>query len=156
MSLKAKMAAKRAAKEQQAAERQLVKAGRSSKEIVAKLRADRSPINLDLLAKSAAMFDPANDNGGIDQLLDKPHFAAMHAMVREQLEGDWMSDFRKLLDAVKPVHRLQAQAMTFEQWLAYGYAAGLDERGLMQALQVVLIFRKSLDRNKLVKPKLRG
>lgn len=156
MSLKLKMAADRAAKEQKRAEKQLAGAGKSVRKVVEALRADRSPINLDLLAKAAEAFAPNNDGGEIDQLLDKPHFAMMHAMVRDQLEGDWMAEFRRLLEVVKPVHRLQAQVVTLDQWFIYGMEAQLDEKGLQQALQVVFIFRKSLDRNKLVKPRSRG
>lgn len=156
MGLSQKLAAKRAAKEQRRAERQLTKSGDTAGQVVAGLRADRSPIDLAMLAKAAEMFSGDNDNEVMDTLLDKPHFRLMHAAAKEQLEGDWMGDFRKLLDVVKPIHKMQAQAVTLDQWKAYGFEAGLDEKGLLQGLQVIQIFRKSLDRNKLSKPRSRG
>ena len=152
MGLSEKLALKRAAKEQKRAERQLVKAGKTGEQIIASLNKDRSPINLEGIAKTAELFNPSQKSEVIEKLLDKAHYKAMYATVKEQLEGDWMDDFKKLLKAVPAVKGMQAQVISWKSWQEYGLAAGLDEKGLVQALQVILIFRKAGDMNKLAKP----
>ena len=156
MSLSERMAQSRLQKEQKRAERQLVKMGKSGEAVVASLRADRSPINLSDIEKVAGIFTDAERKDVVDELLDTPRFKAMYAMVKEYLTGDWSAEFRRLLNAVPPARRMQAQAISWDEWQGYAKDAGLDEKGLLQALQVIVIFRKSLDRNQVSKPKMRG
>ena len=155
MSLKERMAQNRLRNEQKRAERQLVKMGKSGEAVVASIRADRSPVNLGDIEKIAGIFTDAEKKDIVDKLLDTPRFKAMYAMVKEYLTGDWSADFRRLLNSVPPARRLQAQAISWEDWQQYGKEAALDERGLLQAIQVIVIFRKSLDRNQVSKPKMR-
>ena len=155
MSLKERMAQNRLRNEQKRAERQLVKMGKSGEAVVASIRADRSPVNLGDIEKIAGIFTDAEKKDIVDKLLDTPRFKAMYAMVKEYLTGDWSAVFRRLLNSVPPARRLQAQAISWEDWQQYGKEAALDERGLLQAIQVIVIFRKSLDRNQVSKPKMR-
>ena len=156
MSLKEKMAAGRAAKDQKRAERQVVAAGKSAGSIVESLRKDRSPIDLVLIEKAAGVIADAQTGQSsevMDQLLDSTKHRLMFKAVEEYLAGDWIADFRSLLNAVPALYRSQAQIIKLEQWQEFGRNAGLDEAGLVQALQVIFIFRKSFDRNQLVKPR---
>lgn len=155
MSLKDKLAANRAAKDQKRAERQVVSAGKSASSIVDSLRKDRSQIDLILIEKAAGIISDAQsgqDKRIMDQLLDNAKHKLMFKAVEEYLSGDWAADFRKLLNSVPASHRRQAQIIKLEQWQEYGRSAGLDETGLVQALQVIFIFRKTFDRNQLSKP----
>lgn len=156
MSLKEKMAANRAAKEQKRADRQVASAGKSSAEIVDNLRKDRSQIDLILIETAAGVIADAQSgksNVVVDKLLDNAKHKLMFKAVEEFLADDWIGEFRRLLNAVPAQLRRQAQVLKLDQWKEFSLSAGLDERGLVQALQVIFIFRKSFDRNQLVKPR---
>lgn len=144
MSLKEKMAARRAAKEQKSAERQLIKAGESGESLARTISSMRQPLNLKNIEESAAVFDPNSENSEvIDKLLSKPKEKAMYLMVREELQGDWMADFRRLLSVMPQVAILQGQTLSWEDWRKYADMAGLDEKALTQALQLIVVFRKA-------------
>jgi hypothetical protein len=156
MGLKEKMAASRAAKEQKLAERQVASAGKTAETIVDNLRKDRSQINLLLIEKVAGVISDAQskeDNEVMNKLLDSAKHKLMYKAVEEYLSGDWMLDFKKLLKAVPGTFLRQAQVIKVDQWREYAVKAGIDEVGLVQALQVIFIFRKSFDRNQVSKPK---
>lgn len=144
MSFSEKLAAKRALKEQRAAEKQLIQAGESGESLVRKIGAIRQPLNLEAIESSASVFDPNSENAHkIDELLRKPKERAMYAMVREHLTGDWMGDFRKLLAVLSRIQIMQGQSLSWDDWRAAADKAGLDEKQLTQALQVVFVFQKA-------------
>ena len=147
MGLSERMAAARAKKEQHSAERQARKLGDTGESIVKSLQSNRSRINLNNLDLVAGAFADAASDNIIEKLLDNAKHKLMYAMVKEYLEGDWMSEFRKLLAVVPADRRLMGQAITWQDWQAYSVKASLDERELVQALRVIAIFRDALDRN---------
>ena len=67
----------------------------------------------------------------------------MYMMVKEELQGDWMAEFRKLLSVMPQVAIMQGQTLSWEDWRRYADEAGLDEAGLTQALKVIVVFRKA-------------
>lgn len=156
MSLSERMAKKRMANEQKRAERQLTKMGKSGEAVVASLREDRSPINLNEIDKIVGIFADAESKDLVEELLDKPRFKIMYAMVKDELTGNWSEEFRRLLSVVPADRRLQAQAISWQDWQGYAKDASLDEAGMLDALKVIAIFRKSMDRNQVSKPKMRG
>ena len=144
MSLKAKMAAQRAKKEQRFAERQLVKAGETGESLARSIAVMRTPLNLKRIEEAASIFDPNSENAElIDELLRKPKEKAMYMMVKEELQGDWMAEFRRLLSVMPQVAIMQGQTLSWEDWRGYADEAGLDEAGLTQALKVIVVFRKA-------------
>lgn len=149
MGLSEKLALQRAKKEQVRAERQLIKAGKSAKGIALTLSKDRTPILLKDIQTSAELFDPNKDNELIERLLDKPKYKAMYKIVKEELEGDWIQDFKSLLAAVPANKSMQAQSITWDEWQSYGKVASLDEKSLFQGLQVIHVFRKAMDPNQI-------
>ena len=152
MSLKEKMAVLRSAKEQKFAERQVASAGKTVEAIVGNLRKDRSQINLLLVEKVAEIiFDAQSkkDNEVMNKLLDSVKYRLMYKAVEEYLSGNWMVDFKNLLQAVPGIFLKQAQVIKVDKWREYAVKAGIDEVGLVQALQVIFIFRKSFDRNQI-------
>ena len=64
-------------------------------------------------------------------------------MVREELQGDWMADFRRLLSVMPQVAMMQGQTLSWNDWRKYADMAGLDEKALTQALQLIVVFRKA-------------
>lgn len=149
MSLKAKMAAKRLKKEQAIAERQLIKAGESGESLAKGIASMKTPLNLENIAESAAVFDPNSEKSEIiDELLKRPKEKAMYSMVREELRGDWMADFRRLLSVMPKVSIMQGQTLSWADWKRYGDEAGLDEKQLVQALQLITVFRKAENKRK--------
>ena len=144
MSLKAKMAAKRALKEQKFADRQFKKVAQTGEALSAEIAANSGKLDLNVLEDVAREFGDASGNSQLmDALMSKPKNRIMYEAVKEHLEGDWMADFRKLLAEVPISRRSHAQNLTWEEWRGYGDAAGLDEKQMVQALQVIVIFRKS-------------
>lgn len=144
MSLKAKMAAQRAKKEQRFAERQLIKAGETGESLARSISSMRQPLNLKRIEDAAAIFDPNSQNAEvIEKLLSKPKEKAMYLMVKDELQGDWMADFRRLLSVMPQVAIMQGQTLSWEDWRGYADQAGLDEKGLTQALKLIVVFRKA-------------
>lgn len=147
MGLSERMAAARVKKEQHIAERQTRKIADTGEAIVKSLESNRSRVNLNNLELVAEAFAEAQSNNTIEKLLDNAKHKIMYGMVKEYLEGDWMSEFRKLLSVVPADRRLMGQAITWQDWQKYAVKAGLEERELVQALRVIMIFRDALDRN---------
>lgn len=144
MSLKAKMAAQRAKKEQRFAERQLIKAGETGESLARSISSMRQPLNLKRIEDAAAIFDPNSQNAEvIEKLLSKPKEKAMYLMVKDELQGDWMADFRRLLSVMPQVAIMQGQTLSWDEWRGYADQAGLDEKGLTQALKLIVVFRKA-------------
>ncbi|WP_298843078.1 hypothetical protein [uncultured Salinicola sp.] len=144
MSLKAKMAAQRAKKEQRFAERQLIKAGETGESLARSISSMRQPLNLKRIEDAAAIFDPNSQNAEvIEKLLSKPKEKAMYLMVKDELQGDWMADFRRLLSVMPQVAIMQGQTLSWDDWRGYADQAGLDEKGLTQALKLIVVFRKA-------------
>ena len=144
MSLKAKMAAQRAKKEQRFAERQLIKAGETGESLARSISSMRQPLNLKRIEDAAAIFDPNSQNAEvIEKLLSKPKEKAMYLMVKDELQGDWMADFRRLLSVMPQVAIIQGQTLSWDDWRGYADQAGLDEKGLTQALKLIVVFRKA-------------
>lgn len=149
MSLKAKMAERRALKEQKQAERQLIKVGDTGEALAKNIASMRQPLNLKRIEDAASIFDPNSENSElIDKLLSKPKEKAMYMMVREELQGDWMADFRRLLSVMPQTAILQGQTLSWDEWRGYGDKAGLDEKGLTQALKLIVVFRKAENQRK--------
>jgi hypothetical protein len=147
MSLKAKMAAQRAKKQQKFAERQLLKAGETGESLARNIAAMRTPLDLRRIEEAASVFDPASDKAAlVDELLSRPKEKAMYMVVKEELQGDWMADFRRLLAAMPMMAIMQGQTLSWDDWRGYADKAGLDENGLTQALKVIYVFRKADNR----------
>ena len=104
----------------------------------------RQPLNLKRIEDAAAIFDPNSQNAEvIEKLLSKPKEKAMYLMVKDELQGDWMADFRRLLSVMPQVAIMQGQTLSWDDWRGYADQAGLDEKGLTQALKLIVVFRKA-------------
>ena len=147
MSLKEKLAAKRAAKEQRLAEKQFSMTGKTAEQIARAISEKRNPVNIDLIISAASMFDPNQRNEEfLNALLSKPKERLMYEMVKEHLEADCMSDLKKVGEVISPAQRLNLQSMSWDDWRAAADRAGLDEKSLKGVLQIVAVFRDSLNR----------
>ena len=104
----------------------------------------RQPLNLKRIEDAAAIFDPNSENAAlVEELLRKPKEKAMYMMVKEELQGDWMADFRRLLSVMPSMAIMQGQTVSWQAWREYADKAGLDEEALTQALKLIVVFRKA-------------
>lgn len=142
MSLKEKLAAKRALKEQKRAESQLLQVEMDSKKLVEKISENRAPFDVDGIAQAASMIDPVSgDKAFIEEFLSKKKNLALYAVVKEYLQGDWMAQFKLLISGMTTLEKKNPQMLKWEDWRRLADNAGLDEAGLSQALFLITVFR---------------
>lgn len=150
------MAARRVAKEQKFAEKQLATKGKTSKEIANLLVSNRNPISIDTILSAASKFDGSPENQEfIETLLNKPKQRVMYEFVKEHLQGDWLVDLNKISDVLSPGQSMNLQTISWEDWRAIADKAGLEEAGLKNVLQVIAVFRDGISKQNMAPKKLR-
>lgn len=130
-------------KEQKRAERIGVKTTATGEGLVATLGRGRqiSADDLKRMEKAVAVFRDGGEE--LEKVLDnlKLHHKTMYKMVQDELQGDWMGSFGRLVAGVPAARRFRPFNITWPEWLQIGMEAGMNEEEVVSALKVMLVFR---------------
>lgn len=130
-------------KEQKRAERIGVKTTSTGEGLVATLGKGRqiSADDLKRMEQAVAVFRDGGDE--LQRVLDnlKTHEKALYKIVQDELKGDWMGAFGRLVTAIPHVKRFRPFAITWPEWRQIGLEAGMNEEQVVDALKVMLVFR---------------
>lgn len=130
-------------KEQKRAERIGVKTASTGEGLVATLGKGRQ-INADDLKRmeqAVSLFQKGGEE--LDKVIDnlKLHHKTMYKMVQDELQGDWMGAFGRLVEAIPAARRFRPFTITWPDWKQIGMEAGMNEEDVVSALKVMLVFR---------------
>lgn len=143
LGLKEKMARDRAAKEQKRAERMSLKSLRTGDDLVGALRKGRQVSESDLkrIVTAVTVFHEGGDDKQrvIDGL--KPAQRVMYEVVKNELKGEWMGSFLKLIESLPDEKRFRPYTITWPEWREFGMHAGMTDEQTSDALKVMLVMR---------------
>jgi hypothetical protein len=130
-------------KEQKRAERMGVKTIATGEGLVAQLGKGRQISDGDLkrMEQAVAVFRDGGEE--LDRVVEnlKLHQKAMYKMVQDELKGDWMGAFGRLVGAIPAARRFRPFAISWPEWRQIGLEAGMNEEEVVDALKVMLVFR---------------
>ena len=130
-------------KEQKRAERIGVKTVSTGEGLVATLGKGRqiSADDLKRMEQAVAVFRDGGEE--LERVLEnlKLHEKAMYKIVQDELKGDWMGAFGRLVAAIPAVKRFRPFAISWPEWRQIGLEAGMNEEEVVDALKVMLVFR---------------
>lgn len=130
-------------KEQKRAERIGVKTTSTGEGLVATLGKGRqiSADDLKRMEQAVAVFRDGGEE--LERVLEnlRLHQKAMYNLVQEELKGDWMGAFGRLVAAIPAAKRFRPFAITWPEWRQIGLEAGMNEEEVVDALKVMLVFR---------------
>ncbi len=143
LSLKEQRERENLRKEQKRAERMGVKTLATGQSLVAELSKGRQISEGDLkrMEKAVDVFRTGGEE--LDRVLEnlKVHQKAMYKIVQEELKGDWMGAFGKLVAGIPAAKRFRPFAITWPEWRQIGLEAGMNEEQVVDALKVMMVFR---------------
>ncbi len=143
LSLKERREREALRKEQKRAERIGVKTTSTGEGLVATLGKGRqiSADDLKRMEKAVAVFRDGGEE--LERVLEnlKLHQKAMYNLVQDELQGDWMGAFGRLVEAIPASKRFRPFAITWPEWRQIGLEAGMNEEDVVSALKVMLVFR---------------
>ena len=143
LSLKERREREALRKEQKRAERIGVKTTSTGEGLVATLGKGRqiSADDLKRMEQAVAVFRDGGEE--LERVLEnlRLHQKAMYNLVQEELKGDWMGAFGRLVAAIPAAKRFRPFAITWPEWRQIGLEAGMNEEEVVDALKVMLVFR---------------
>lgn len=137
MSFSERRAQQQAKKAQKRAEKQALKADLSGAQIAKKLAGKR--LNLVEIDRAAAVFD----EGGpvFDKLMKSPKHRGLYELAKDWLEGPWLENFRRMVNAIPAAERGRVHTFSWEDWKSYGERSGFDESGTEGVLRTLYVFK---------------
>lgn len=143
MSFKERRERERLQKEQKRAERIGVNTLATGESLVATLGKGRqiSSSDLERMEKAVEVFQIGGEE--MDRVKEnlKLHHKALFKIVEEELKGDWMGSFGRLVKAIPQARRFRPFAISWPEWKQIGMEAGMNEEDVVAALKVMLVFR---------------
>lgn len=132
-----------AKKEQRRAERLGVKSAATGEKLVATLSRGRQISSEDLKRMEMAVGIFRDGGPELERVLDnmKRHQAVLYKMVEDELKGDWMTLFGRLIASIPKAREFRPFSITWPEWRQFGMEAGMNEEEVVQALKVMLVFR---------------
>lgn len=157
MSLKEKLAAKRAQKEQKEAEKQLNIVGKTAEGTANLIAAEHNPIDLDKIISAANQFAEGQKNEEfMKRLLNDPIQRVRYELVKDHMSGEWLTEMNKLASVIPTLKRKNLQVLSWMDWKIFADEAGLDEKGLDGSLRVIAIFSHELKKQNQKRLKLKN
>lgn len=130
-------------KEQKRAERIGVKTDATGAGLVATLSRGRQIGADDLKRMETAVSIFQNGGPELDRVIEdlKLRHKALYKVVEDELKGDWMGAFMRLVASIPAAKRFRPFAITWPEWRQFGMEAGMNEEETVAALKVMLVFR---------------
>lgn len=130
-------------KEQKRAERLGVKTTSTGQGLVDTLQRGRqiSAADLKRMEQAVGVFRTGGEQ--LDRVLDdlKTHHRVIYKMVQDELQGDWMGAFEKLIASMPKSREFRPFTISWPEWRQFGMEAGMTEEEVVSALKVLVVFR---------------